>query len=67
MLRVSIFLLGFILSVVGLFFIFLYLNLFVIGYSFFDFVYFIIRNIYCDLFFIGILLILVSLGRLGKK
>ena len=67
MLRISLFLLGFILSVLGLFFIILYLNLFVIGYSFFEFVYFIIRNIYCDLLFVGVILILVSLGRIGKK
>ena len=54
---------SFILMVIGLFFILLYVNLLVMGYSFFEFVYFIIRSIYCDLFFIGIILIILSLGR----
>lgn len=65
MLRVCTFIIGFVLATVGLFFISIYLNLLVIGYSFFDFVYFIIRNIYCDLFFIGLFLIYFSLERDG--
>lgn len=67
MLYVFLFLLGIILSIIGLFFIFLYLNLFVIGYSFFEFVYFIIRSIYCDLFFIGLFLIIFTLRRKKKS
>jgi len=67
MLSLCLFIIGFIISVLGLFFIILYLNLLVIGYSFLDFVYFIIRNIYCDLFFIGIILIIISLERLKKR
>ena len=51
MLNLFLILIGIILSGIGLFFIILYLNLLVIGYSFFEFVYFIIRSIYCDLFF----------------
>jgi len=66
MLNICLFILGFIFSVIGLFFIILYLNLLVIGYSFFEFVYFIIRSIYCDLFFVGIFLIIFSLGRKRK-
>ncbi len=54
---------GILLTSFGLFFIFMYLNLLVIGYSFLEFVYFIIRSIYCDLFFIGIFLIIMSLRR----
>ena len=54
---------GILLTSLGLFFIFMYLNLLVIGYSFLEFVYFIIRSIYCDLFFIGIFLIIMSLRR----
>lgn len=57
------FIIGFILATIGLFFITLYLNLLIVGYSFFEFVYFIIRSIYCDLFFIGLFLIILSLGR----
>jgi len=67
MLSICLFIIGFIFSVIGLFFIFLYLNLLVIGYSFFEFVYFIIRSIYCDLFFIGFILIYLSLGRKKKN
>ena len=67
MLSLCLFLLGFVFSVIGLFFIILYLNLFVIGYSFFEFVYFIIRSIYCDLFFIGIILLYLSLERKKKS
>lgn len=63
MLRIILFIIGYIFSVIGLFFIFLYLNLFSIGYSFLEFVYFIIRSIYCDLFFIGIILIILALRR----
>ena len=63
--NIFLFILGFILSIIGLFFIILYFNLFVIGYNFIEFVYFIIRNIYCDLFFIGIILIIYTMK--GKK
>ena len=63
MLKLILFIIGYICSVLGLFFIILNLNLLVIGYSFFEFVYFIIRSIYCDLFFLGIILIILSLRR----
>ena len=63
MLNFIILVLGIFLASIGLFFIFLYLNLLVIGYSFLEFVYFIIRSIYCDLFFIGLFLILIRLRR----
>ena len=67
MFNVLLFLSGVVFSIIGLFFIILYLNLFVIGYSFFEFVYFIIRSIYCDLFFIGIILIILSLKKRRKN
>ena len=63
MLNIGIFILGFVLATLGLFFIFLHLNLFVMGYSFLEFVYFIIRSIWCDFFFIGIFLLFLSLRR----
>lgn len=63
MINVILFLGGFFLTTIGLFFILLSLNLLVIGYTFLEFVYFIIRSIYCDLFFVGIILIFLSLGR----
>ena len=54
---------GIFLAGLGLFFIFLYSNLLVSGYSFLEFVYFIIRSIYCDLFFVGLFLIFIRLRR----
>lgn len=64
--RFIFFIIGFIFSVIGLFFIILYLNLLKLGYSFLEFVKFIISNIYCDLFFIGIIFIILSLERWKK-
>jgi len=54
---------GIFFTSIGLFFIILYLNLFVVGYTFFEFVYFIIRSIYCNIFFIGLFLIFLSFRR----
>lgn len=45
-------LIGSILSSIGLFLVLIYLNLFILGYNFFEFVYFIIRS-GIILFFIG--------------
>lgn len=65
MYRFLIFILGIILMSIGLFFILLYLNLFVLGYSFFEFVKFIIMRVDCSIFFIGIILVVISIE--GKK
>lgn len=67
MLNVSLFILSILFMSLGLFFIILYLNLFTIGYNLLEFVYFIIRSFYCDLFFIGILLLVILLERIRKK
>ena len=66
MLNLCLLIVGITFTSIGLFFIILYLNLLVIGYSFLEFVYFIIRSIYCDFFFIGIIFICLSLGRKKK-
>jgi len=66
MLSLCLLLFGILLTSIGLFFIILYLNLFVIGYSFFEFVYFIIRSIYTNIFFIGIFIIFFSIRRMIK-
>ena len=57
---------SFILMVIGLFFILLYVNLLVMGYSFFEFVYFIIRSIYPLLFLGGLLLMIFILYKVRK-
>ena len=56
------FLSGVLLTSIGLFFLILYLNLFTLGYSFFDFVKFIIMRPECWLFTIGLVLLYFSLG-----
>ena len=62
-------LISFILMVIGLFFIIVYVNLLVLGYSFFEFVYFIIRSIYPLGFFIGSIMMTLILYKIrkGKK
>ncbi len=63
--RFLIFLVGFGLSVIGLSYIIIYMNLFTIGYNFFDYVKFIIRRIECLNAVIGIIIMLISIG--GKN
>ena len=65
--RVVLFLIGFGFTVIGLTFIITYLNLTTMGYSFTDYIKFIIRRIECVLCFIGIILINISLYRKGDK
>lgn len=60
-------LIGIILSSIGLFFFILYLNLLVMGYSFFIFGNFIIRRVECYFLIIGIILIYVSVERIKKR
>lgn len=60
MLRVFILILGILSCSVGLMFWILYLNLLTLGYSFLNLVHFIISRGECMLFFLGILLIVVS-------
>lgn len=48
---------------IGLFWVIIYLNMFYIGYSFFDFVYFIIRKGIILFFLLGAFLIYKGMGR----
>lgn len=63
MVRLFLFVLGIVLTSIGTFFCILYLNLLTFGYSFGKYLHFIIRRSECLLFFLGIFLILLSLGR----
>ena len=54
--------LGCVLISIGLFFIIIYVNLFYIGYTFFDFVYFIIRKGIILFFLSGFFLIYKGRG-----
>jgi len=67
MYKFFLFLIGVFLTSIGLFFLILYFNLFTLGYSFFDFVKFIIRKPECWLFTIGLILLYLSLGRRIKS
>lgn len=57
--------LGIILTILGLFFNILYVNILVLGYSFFDYVHFINSRIECLVFYIGIILVIVVLKKKG--
>ncbi|MBP3635592.1 MAG: hypothetical protein J6J17_03945 [Bacilli bacterium] len=59
-LRFFIFLFGFGLTIIGLSYIIIYLNLLSIGYNFFEYVNFIIRRIECLNVFFGITLMIAS-------
>ena len=67
MFRILLYILGIILTSIGLFFIIIYLNLLIVGYSFFDFVKFISRRAEVWLLIIGIICIALSLERWIKN
>lgn len=66
LLRIISFITGFILSSISLTLIILYLNIISLGYSFFDFLNFIIRKWELYLLFIGIILMILAF-RKDKK
>jgi len=55
--RVLLFIISILLMIGGFTFILLYLNLFSFGYSLSEYLFFIITNIECIIFFIGFLLL----------
>ena len=61
--KIILYLLGLLLSIIGLFFIILNLNLLQVGYSFFKYVKFIISKAECLCFFIGITLLILVYER----
>ncbi len=67
LIRIFIFLIGFGLTVIGFVFIISYLNLLTIGYNFLEYVNFICRRVECLNALIGILLILLSIYKLGDE
>ena len=67
MFRFLLYILGIILTSIGLFFFIIYLNLLTIGYSFLDFVKFISRKVEVWLILIGIICIALSLERWIKN
>ena len=67
MTRIFFFLLGFGLMTVGFVYIILYLNLLTIGYSFLNYVNFIIRRIECYFSLIGLIIINLSIYIKGDN
>lgn len=67
MYRIILFLLGFFLSVIGFTFIITYLNLLTIGYSFKEYLKFIMVRLECLIAFLGIFFINISLYKKGEK
>ena len=65
--RIFIFLLGFGLSVIGFMYIISYLNLLVIGYSFLEYLQFIIKRLECITALIGLLMITFAIFKGGEK
>lgn len=61
MLKAFLFLFGFGLTVIGLTYVIIYLNLLTIGYNFSQYVHFIIRRIECLNVILGIGLMIISL------
>ena len=59
--KIIFFLIGFGLTTIGSVYIICYLNLFTIGYNFFEYVNFIIRRIECLNAFIGVIIMILSL------
>jgi len=65
--RIVIFLLGVVMASLGLSFIIIYLNLLNMGYSFSEYVNFIIRKWECLIMIVGFFFIFLSLYRKGIK
>ena len=67
MFRLILFLFGFGLTIIGIIYIILYLNLLTIGYNFSFYVNFIIRRIECWFSIIGIIIMIFSIYKGGKN
>ena len=67
MTRVFFFLLGFGMSVIGFMYMMLYLNLTTMGYSFFEYICFILKRSECILGFIGLLLVTATIYYKGDN
>ena len=65
-LKIIFFLIGFGLTTIGSVYIICYLNLFSIGYNFFEYVNFIIRRVECMNALVGIIVMILSLTIGGK-
>ncbi len=67
MLRIITFLVGFGLAIIGFIYIIAYLNYLTVGYSFIDYLWFIINKPECLLAILGIILIMISIFKKGNN
>ena len=67
MIRIVLFLVGFGLSIIGFVYIIAYLNYLSIGYSFIDYLKFIVTRIECLVAIIGIIFINIAIFMKGDK
>lgn len=65
--KIFFFLIGFILMTIGFSYIIIYINLLTFGYSLSEFLIYIVSRYECYLVLIGLLIILLTLFRKGKK
>ena len=65
--RIIIFLFGIIFTIIGMVNLILYLNLLSFGYSFLEYVNFIIRKFECISLFIGLIIIWISISYRRKN
>ena len=65
--KIALFLFGFMFLIIGCTYIILYLNLLTIGYSFKEYIIFILTHTECLLSILGIILILISIYKRRDK
>ena len=63
LMKILMFIIGFTMCSLSLTFLFLYLNILNLGYSFIEFINFIIKKWELYLFFVGIILMIISLRK----
>ena len=66
MFRIILFILGFMLMVLGNFYIIMYINLISIGYNIFEYLEYIMSRIECYYLILGIILIIISFKKKGE-
>ncbi len=65
--RIFLFIVGFLLMVLGSFYIIVYINLFSLGYTIFEYLEYIFSRYECYYFIVGLILVSISILRGDKK
>lgn len=65
--RIFLFIVGFLLMVLGSFYIIVYINLFSLGYTIFEYLEYIFSRYECYYFIFGLILVSISILRGDKK